>query len=71
MNILHVAPISKNITSGLSNSVYNLVEAQSHNYGSIGIISSKKTDNYFSNKIKFMQIGDLSVIHMIFFFLNK
>tara|TARA_Y100000816_G_C26097964_1_gene581354 strand:+ start:1450 stop:2601 length:1152 start_codon:yes stop_codon:yes gene_type:complete len=72
MNILHIAPISKNITSGLSNSVYNLVEAQSHNYNSIGIISSKKTDNYFSKKIKFMQIGDLSIIKLIFFFsINK
>ena len=61
MNILHIAPISKDITCGLSNSVYNMVEAQSHSYDSVGIISSKKTDNYFSNKIKFMQIGDLSI----------
>ena len=72
MNLLHVAPISKNLTSGLTNSVFNLAEAQSRNKNKVGIISSKKSDNFFSKKIKFIQVGENGLLNLIFFFsVNK
>ena len=71
MNLLHVAPISKNLTSGLTNSVFNLAEAQSRNKNKVGIISSKKSENFFSKEIKFMQIGNSSLFYLLFFFSIK
>ena len=71
MNLLHIAPISKNITSGLTNSVYNLAEAQLRNKNKIGVVSSKKSKNLFSKNIKYTQIGDKNIFYLIFFFLNK
>ena len=71
MNLLHIAPISKNITSGLTNSVYNLAEAQSRNKNKIGVVSSKRSKNLFSKNIKYTQIGDKSIFYLIFFFSIK
>ena len=70
MNLLHIAPISKNLTSGLTNSVYNLVEAQSRNKNDIGVISSKKSINFFSKNIQYSQIGD-KYFSLNLFFLHK
>ena len=71
MNLLHIAPISKNITSGLTNSVYNLAEAQLRNKNKIGVVSSKKSKNLFSKNIKYTQIGDKNIFYLIFFFSIK
>ncbi len=68
MNLLHIAPISKNLTSGISNSVLNLTEAQARNNLKVGVISSKKTESLFSKNIKFTQIANLSIFRLLFLY---
>ena len=66
MRVLHIAPISNNQTSGLSSSVYNLVEAQFRNKIKVGIILSKKANNFFSKGIKNYSIYNISFFRLIF-----
>ena len=48
MKIIHIAPInSSNVVSGITNSVYNLVESQSKYVDKIGVVSSLSEKKFF------------------------
>ena len=65
MKIIHIAPINDKV-SGISNSVRNLVEAQSEYVESIAVISSQSNSVTFSEKISVFNISKDNFHEIIF-----
>ena len=72
MKIIHIAGVrfskEKNhiIAGGISNSVPKLALAQVMNNNSVGIISTKKSDNPLANQIYWNSVSEISLIKLIF-----
>lgn len=65
MKLLHIAPITKNQTSGLSHSVKNLLEAQSRNGYQVAVISSQSSTNFFTKKVMWFSVSRDSYLKII------
>ena len=65
MKILHIAPITKNQTAGLSHSVKNLLEAQSRNGFEVAVISTQSSENFFTRKIMWFSISNKNYLQII------
>jgi len=72
LRILHIAAVrfskrnNHSNAGGISNSVPNLAQGQSENNNSVGIISTKKSDNPLTNEIYWNSVSEISLIKLIF-----